>query len=127
MSSEYDSISIILQEILLEQKEIRANQTRLSESVVLKTQCNHNREHCPSLTRAESAVIDRARCEDDKILMKMEKIEKDVRSLSDKFVIFNFSRCTLMWIWNNKKGVTALFALLSMWQLAIGWISRLVT
>ena len=127
--SEYSAVINMLQEI-------HANQLRFAENMVHRGQCDAAMSELfdriekefvrlPSLTRAECTVLDRARDEDEKMWNKMDKIENDIRKINDKLVIFNFSRCTLVWIWNNKKGVTALFALLSLWQFVIGWISRL--
>ncbi len=126
--SEYSAVINMLQEI-------HANQLRFAENMVHRGQCDAAMSELfdriekefvrlSSLTRAECSVLDRARDEDGKMWNKMDKIEKDIRKINDKLVIFNFSRCTLVWIWNNKKGVAALFTFLSLWFFVIDWASR---
>ena len=62
-----------------------------------------------------------------RFLKKIDKLDRAVCSINEKMVILSFSKCTLSWIWNNKKSVTAIFAVLSMWLFAIDTLSRLVT
>lgn len=136
-------------------QEIHSNQLRFAESMVHRDQCDSvmcdlfNRvektEHICSdylsmkevfvkdsaLARAESLVLERAREEDGKafesVLKKIDKLDRAVCNINEKMAILSFSKCTLMWIWNNKKSVAAVFALLSSWLFAIVTLSRLIS
>ena len=123
-------------------QEIRLLYSNMAEKQVGWGRCTSFREQCASengrkfddifhqLSDLKSTAQDYVSCKDGvstangDIKNELKSLRESVDKINNVFVIFKFSRCSVGWIWANKRTVSAIFIFITVWFYLMDTIAR---
>jgi hypothetical protein len=76
------------------------------------------------LLMSENKMVEQAKIADNELMKEILVIKEGIRKIENKFVVFDWSMCSVNWLWQNKKAVSAALLFISVWFYGVDAFAR---
>lgn len=73
---------------------------------------------------SENKVVEQSKLADNELMKEILVIKEGIRKIENKFIVFDWSMCSVNWLWQNKKAVSAALMFISLWFYGVDAFAR---